>query len=239
MQSISALHCKQISIVYGTNMPKWGHVCAMFVQFYHFVQCPGLTSYTCNITKMANAVCAGLVSMTSYLYMELLVCRVCAMFLPNRRTFTFFTFPKVSWHKTDKKYNNITMAAVFTAQPSPLGNTRRPYRRVLLRRRAPTRRCLSGPITRLHPFFRSSYLWGDGSPPIRQTSWRWVISPSPCHRRRHYCGVLLHRHAPTGRRLHRAIALLRPSFQDPPPPHRLWLAIIITIKMFNEYSCQK
>ena len=38
--------------------------------------------------------------------------------------------------------------------------------------------------------------------------------------------VSLHKSAPTGRRLHRAIALLRPPFQDPPPSCRLWLVII-------------
>jgi hypothetical protein len=70
------LHCKRISTIHGTNMPKWGHVCAMFVeiarechvcaifvQFYRFfvplrALCPSLflvsrlypgrTAYTCN-----------------------------------------------------------------------------------------------------------------------------------------------------------------------------------------------
>ena len=49
------------------------------------------------------------------------------------------------------------MAAVFTTQPPPPGKTRRPYRRVLLRRRAPNRRRLRGPIARMHPFFWNSY----------------------------------------------------------------------------------
>ena len=56
------------------------------------------------------------------------------------------------------------MTAGSLPRPSSPSILRRTYRRVLLRRRAPTGRCFNGAIALLQPLFRCSSFRGNGSP---------------------------------------------------------------------------
>ena len=78
------------------------------------------------------------------------------------------------------------MTAGSLPRPSSPSILRRTYRRVLLRRRAPTGRCFNGAIALLQPLFRCSSFRGNGSPspragrvPISPMSRVMALLPSP------------------------------------------------------------
>ena len=78
------------------------------------------------------------------------------------------------------------MTAGSLPRPSSPSILRRTYRRVLLRRRAPTGRRLHDTIAPLQPLFQCSSFWGNGSPspragkvPISPMSRVMALLPSP------------------------------------------------------------